>query len=189
MIICIDVDGILNDLVSKTLTLYNSRNNKNIQFSDITKYRFDECLEKEDANGICRLFREKELWDSLRPLPYSQEGIQTLINNGHKIYLATATNPINFSWKIEWIEKYFPSISSDKVIRIMDKSLLKCDVMIDDCLDNLISNICERICLDYPWNQSKEKDFVYSIYRAKSWKDIVNIINDIERKDKEWEMR
>ena len=71
----------------------------------------------------------------------------------------------------------------------MDKSLLKCDVMIDDCLDNLISNICERICLDYPWNQSKEKDFVYSIYRAKSWKDIVNIINDIERKDKEWEMR
>ena len=69
----------------------------------------------------------------------------------------------------------------------MDKSLLKCDIMIDDCLDNLTSNICERICLDYPYNRDASRDYAYDIYRAHNWRDIVSIINEIERKIKEWE--
>ena len=70
----------------------------------------------------------------------------------------------------------------------MDTSLLKCDVMIGDCLDNLAGgNICEKICLDYPYNRDTSKDYAYDIYRANNWRDIVYIINDIERKIKEWE--
>ena len=52
MIICIDIDGVLNDLVENTLELYNSRNNKYIQVSDITAYNFFDCLSHEDAQGI-----------------------------------------------------------------------------------------------------------------------------------------
>lgn len=59
--------------------------------------------------------------------------------------------------------------------------------MIDDCLDNLTSNICERIVINHPWNQNKTKEYVYDIHRAYSFKDVVNIIKKIERKDMEWE--
>ena len=38
MIICVDIDGVLNNLMEKTLELYNTRNNKNIQMSDIKTY-------------------------------------------------------------------------------------------------------------------------------------------------------
>ena len=65
MIIMCDLDAVLNDLIPKTLSLYNSRTGKNIQASDITTYNFSECLSEEDANGIIELFKEKELWDSL----------------------------------------------------------------------------------------------------------------------------
>lgn len=187
MIIMCDIDCVLNNLIEQTLHIYNSRSGKNIRQSDITSYNFFDCLDENDADEITQLFKEKELWDSLTPINNSEWGLQTLINQGHKVYLATATDPINFQWKIDWLQKHFPFISSDSVIRIVDKSLLRTDILIDDCLDNLICNICERICLDYPWNRNDSKDYAYDIYRAKNWIDIINIINDIERKDKEWE--
>lgn len=186
MTIVCDIDGVLNDLVGKTLLLYNKRHNKNIKLDDIITYQFSKCLPQEDADSICELFKEKELWDSMEPLPYSQKGLKTLIEQYHDVYLATATHPINFPWKVEWIQKYFPFVNTDNIICIKNKGLLKCDVMIDDCLDNLISNICDRVVIDAPWNRSTSKDFAYNIHRAATWHDVINIIDDIERKNREW---
>lgn len=187
MILVFDIDGILNNLAEKTIEVYNSRSNKNIQISDITSYNFYDCLSKEDADGIVSLFKEKSLWNSLKPLEGSQNGLKQLIKKGHQIYLATATDPINFEWKISWLKQYFPFVPADNVIRIMNKSLLKADVIIDDCLDNLISSFAERVVLDHPWNQNELKDYAYSIRRAYTFNDIVNIINNIEKEMKKWE--
>ena len=187
MIICVDIDNCLNNLVERTLEVYNSQTGKNIQMSDITTYNFYDCLPKEDADGIIALFKEKELWDSLKPLPYSQEILKKLIKQGHKVLLATATDPINFAWKCDWVSRYFGFIPTDNIIRIMDKSLLRIDVMVDDYLNNLTNNICERVCLNYSWNQSPSKDYAFDIKRVYSWNDVENIINNIEKEMKEWE--
>lgn len=187
MRIMCDVDDVLNDLIPNTLALYNSRTGKNIQLDQLTEYTFCDCLAHDDASGIIALFKEKSLWDSLRPLPGSQKGLRTLVDKGHEIYLATATLPETLPWKVEWLHKYFPFVHPDNVIRIKNKGLLKCDIMIDDNMDNLTDNICERVVLDYPWNRSNTKDYAYDIKRAKSWRDIVNFVNEIERKNDEWE--
>lgn len=187
MIICVDMDSVLNDLMPKTLSLYNSRTGKNIQISDLVTYDFYECLLREDADGIIESFKEKRLWDSLTPLSGSQKTLKTLTNQGYHIIVATATDPCNFEWKCQWMAKYFPFIPTDNIIRITNKSLIKCDIMLDDYLDNLTSNMCHRVCFDYPWNRDKNADFVYDIIRVKGWNDIANIIKDIERKEKEWE--
>ena len=188
MIIVCDIDNCLNDLMAKTLTLYNSCNGKNIQLSDITTYNFSGCLPKEDVDGICALFKEKELWDSLIPLPKAQKVLQQLVNEDHQVYIATATDPINFNWKCAWMESHFPFIPTDNIIRISNKGLLKCDVLIDDSMEQLINSVSERICFDYYWNRNSEKDYVYDIYRAKNhWNDVINIIRTIERKDRIWE--
>lgn len=186
MIIVCDIDNILNNLAEKTIEMYNSRSNKNIQFSDIVSYNFYDCFPKEDADGIVSLFKDKSLWDSLKPLEGSQNGLKQLIKRGHQIYLATATDPVNFGWKLLWLKQYYPFIPEDNVIRIMDKSLLKADVLIDDCLDNLISSFAERVCLDYPWNHNELKDYAYGIRRAYRWSDIINIINTIDKEMKKY---
>ena len=87
---------------------------------------------------------------------------------------------------MEWLNKYYSFFNHKNVIRIMDKSLLKTDVMIDDCLENLTNNICERICIDQPWNRNPAKDYTYDIYRVNNWSNVPNVINAIERNDKEW---
>lgn len=188
MIIVCDIDNVLNDFLLKTLALYNSRYGKDIKSSDITTYKFSDCLSKEDANGIVKLFTEKELWDSLEPLPHAKWGIETLINKGHKVIIATATHESNFEWKCNWMAKHFPMIHPKDIIRIHDKSLLRGDVLIDDCPEQLINSYCERICFDYLYNQHAFRDDVYDVYRVHDWKEIVQSVEDIERKMEEWKI-
>ena len=188
-VIACDIDGCINNLVDKTLEMYNAETGKNIQISDITTYNFFDCLPRRDAEGICELFKKQELWESLSPAHGSQAGLRTLIEHGHRVLLATATHHCNFAYKVDWLQKYFPFIQSDNVIRIMDKSLLNVDVIIDDCLDNLKKGICEKIVIDHPWNQGESTAYAYDIHRAYNFKDVVNIINEIERRNEEWEKR
>lgn len=185
MILCVDIDDTINNLTERAFEILNSRGGTHRDVSELTNYDFFKCLSKNDAKTLLELFKEKELWDSLTPINDAVWGIQTLLNLGHKVIFATATHECNFAWKCEWMAKYFPMVNTDDIIRIKDKSLIRADVMIDDCMEQLIHNPCERICLDKHWNRDEIKDYVYDIYRAYTWKDIVKFVNEIERKCKE----
>lgn len=190
MIIGIDFDNIINNLNEKTLELYNAHSGKSIQMSDITTYNFYDCLPSEDAEGIVKLFKNKTLWDVLTPIAGARDGLQKLIDKGHKVYLVTASSPESFMWKMSWLKKYFAFFNTDNCVRMMDKSLFKCDILIEDCLEQLIKHkSCQRVCLDYPWNRNENKDLVYDIRRANSWDDILNIINQIETEKAQWDKK
>lgn len=188
MIIACDFDDVLNNLSERVIELYNAQSGKNIQISNITAYNFYDCLDKDDAGGMIKLFKNKLLWDSLTPIPGATDGLQKLIDFGYRVYIVTATAPENFVWKVEWLKRHFPFFNSDNVVRLKDKSLFKCDIMIDDCLDNVLKNkLCHKIVFDYPWNRNEAKDFVYNIHRCTSWSEILDAINKIEEEIKNYE--
>ena len=187
-VIAVDMDCVLNNLMNKTLEIYNAQSGKNIQMSDLTSYNFYDCLNKKDAEGIVKLFKNKAMWDSLTPIEGSREGLRKLVEMGHRVYIVTATVSENWPWKIAWIKKYFPFFNTDNIVRMMDKSLFKCDIMIEDYYEQLINNrLCHKICLDYPWNRDENKDFVYDVHRCKNWKEILEAVNQIEKEIKEYE--
>lgn len=189
MIIGIDFDNVLFPTTEMAINFYNMTFHTNLSMSNIKTYSFHECLDNNIADKIISFFNEKVLYDHLKPIDKSIQVVKTLVDMGHRVVIATATDSKNLCWKEELIEKFFPFIPKNNVIKIHQKELLKLDVLIDDCLDHLTSNITERICFDYPWNQNKNKDFVYDIYRIHSWDEVLNIIHDIERKNKEWETK
>lgn len=188
MIVACDFDNLLNNLTEKTIELYNKQNNKNIKMSDLTEYSFYNCLDKEDSDGITKLFKNKALWDSLTPIPGAKEGLQKLLDMGHRVYIVTATAPENFLWKISWLKKYFPFFNPDNVVRMKDKSLFKCEIMVEDDYQQLINHkLCNRICLTYPWNIRDENvDFVYDIRRCNNWSEILEAVKQIEEEKLEW---
>ncbi len=189
MIIAVDWDCVLNNLMDKTLEIYNAQSGKNIQMSDLTTYNLHECLPKEDADGITKLFKSKAMWDSLTPIEGSKDGLQKLLDAGHRVFIVTATATENWPWKISWLKKYFPFFNTNNVVRLIDKSLFKCDILIEDCLEQLINHkLCHRVCLDYPWNQTLN-DYVYDIRRAKNWKEILEAIKQIEEEKEEWKTK
>ncbi len=185
--IAIDFDSTLFPTLEKVLETYNKRHDTNIEMSQITTYSLYECLDNSIADELISLFVDKNAYNNLQPYKGSIKAIKTLADKGHEIYVATASDIRNMEWKEKLLQRYFPFIPKENLIRIHNKKLLNVDVLIEDKLDNLIQTFAERVCFDQPWNQDKEADYIYSIYRIHHWGEINNIINEIERKNKEWE--
>lgn len=187
MKIAIDFDEVLFPTLDKVLEVYNGRHEKQLLLSQITTYNLYECLDNAVADELISLFVDKSIYNNLQPYRGSIKAVKTLVDKGHEIYVATASDIRNMEWKEKLLQRYFPFIPKENVIRIHNKKLLNVDVLIEDKLDNLIQTFAERVCFNQPWNQDKAADYVYSIYRIHNWSEIINVINNIERKEKEWE--
>ena len=177
--ICVDVDSVLNDLMEKTIATYNNRYDTKLSIKNFTDYDIFKNLLYDDAEKFIALWQEEELWKSLDPRRGSQRGVKKLVDNGHDVYFATATHPNNFAWKVEWLQRYFGMIPSKNIICICNKGLLNCDVLIDDYVDNLLSNkMCHRVLFDCYWNQDVHDD-AHLITRVHDWDEIIKVVNEI----------
>jgi 5'(3')-deoxyribonucleotidase len=185
--IAIDFDSTLFPTMEKVIELYNKKHNTSIELSQITTYYLHDSLPSDVADELIELFVDKDVYSSLQPYKGAIRAVKALAEQGHEIYIATSTDVRNMEWKEELLQKHFPFIPKKNLIRIHNKSLLNVDVFIEDKLDNLKSTFADRICFNQPWNIDDDADYVYSISRIHHWGEIINIINNIERKDKEWE--
>lgn len=187
MIITIDFDETLFPTLQKVIDIYNDCYNSTLSSEQITTYNLYECLDVAVADTLLDLFCQKEVYDSLQPYKGAVKAVKALIDRGHEIYIATATNVKNLEWKEQLLQRYFPFIPKDNLIRIHQKKLLKTDILIEDNLNTLMESFTERICFDQSWNHNELKDCVYGIRRAYNWSDIVNMVNNIEKEMKKWE--
>ena len=98
----------------------------------------------------------------------------------HEVYIVSDAYPGIYEEKCNWIQFHFPSIDDAHIICMKHKWLFKCDVMIEDNLDNLLNgHHYDRIVIDYPWNQAHDE--AYSIYRASNWDDVLEAVNKINK--------
>lgn len=184
--IAIDADSTLNNLEYGLIELYNRTYSDKIDISMFIDYDWYACLPFEVAERLYELLLNKELWDSLLPVQDSQSAIKSLIDNGTEVYIATATNPVNYPWKVEWFKKYFPYINEKHIICIHNKALLDVDFVVDDCIEQLLSTKwAHRICLDKSWNRNIY-DECHSIHRCTNWKEIVAEIKKIIKEEEEY---
>lgn len=180
MIIQCDADNVLNNLMETVLMLFNNDHNTNYTKQDLTTYDLENCLPREDAMAMKKIFSDPMLWSVVRPLKGAQESIKKLIQLGHDVYIVTNNDPRTFGEKYDWIKYYFPFVNDSNIICSPKKWIVKCDVLIEDCYENLIEKpYFDRVLIDYPWNQST-KDDIYGIYRCKNWSEISDAINVIK---------
>ena len=183
----IDFDETLFPTLDKVIELYNKSHDSGLTTSQITTYNLYESLPADVADELLELFVDKDVYSSLQPYKGAIRAVKALVEQGHEVYVATSTDVRNMEWKEELLQKYFPFIPKKNLIRILNKALLNVDVLVEDKLENLIQTFADRICFNQPWNFDEGKDYVYSIYRIRHWGEINNIINTIERKEREWE--
>lgn len=182
--IAIDFDETLFPTLEKVLEFYNKTYNANIEMSQITTYSLYDCFDTDTADKLLEFFICKGVYDNLQPYKGAVRAIKTLVERGHEVYIATASDTRNMEWKEQLLQKHFPFIPKDNLIRIHNKALLNVDVLVEDSPKNLIKTFADRVCFDQIWNRDDKKDYVYSIYRIHHWGEIANVINEIERKNK-----
>jgi len=185
--IAIDFDSVLFPTMEKVIELYNNNYNTNIEVSQITAYNLYDDFPTNVADELIELFTDKSVYDNLQPYKGAIRAVKTLVEQGHEVYVATASSTKNMEWKEQLLQKHFPFIPKNNVILIHNKALLNIDVLVDDNLEHLKATFAHRVCFNQPWNVDEDTDYVYSISRIHHWGEIINLINNIERKNKEWE--
>lgn len=185
--IAIDFDSTLFPTMEKVIDIYNRRHGTSIDISQITMYNLHDNFDEDIAEELIGLFVEKSVYSSLFPYKGAIKAIKSLLEQGHEIYIATSTDVRNMEWKEELLQHHFPFIPKKNLIRIHNKALLNVDILVEDKLDNLKNTFADRVCFNQPWNVDENADYVYDIYRIHHWDEIANAINNIERKNKEWE--
>lgn len=187
-IVVTDIDGCLNNLMEQMFKMYNERHGTHYNINHLKSYNLEDNFPLE-SEELRKLFLEKELWDRLTPTENSQWALRSFVNNGYKVYAATSTHHVNFPWKVEWMKTHYPFIDTKDIICIHNKSLLRCNVLIEDSYENLTktSAMVDRILLNRPWNKANnDRDYVYGISRVNDWEEVVKCVNRIYKNEMEW---
>lgn len=175
-IVAVDVDGVIADLHFAWLAKYNAEWVDNLKPQDITDWDISKFVVVTCGQRIFEYLRRPDLYQAVPAIHNARWGVETLRDYGFRVVFLSSCVPGMFDQKWQWLQdnKFLPK--NDKgtqkdYIAATDKSLVRCDYMVDDGLHNLDAATCaleNRLVFDQPWNRSSQK-----YKRVRDWQDVV----------------
>lgn len=184
MIIGIDVDNVVCDTTFATLTQHYIDTGEKLTLDDIKTYYIENYVSDDYKDDFHLIFYKKEMWKRVKVIPHCVEVIKRLHDRGDSIYFVTSTESQNVTKKARLLQRTFPFLDIRKcLITTHCKQMIKCDLLIDDCIDNVINADYVSILLDYPWNSTAIFDEAAydNIYRVFDWLQVEPMIEYIEK--------
>jgi 5'-nucleotidase len=181
MRILVDVDGVVADIHSIWLKMYNVDYNDSMTVHDIIKWEMHELVKPECGTKIYDYLKQPEFY---LPIPVIKDALWGVwkLREDHEVIFVTSGF---FSQKVEWLSgNGFLSgecaLSSEKwrtakdVVITSDKSLIRGDCLIDDYPENLRNFTGAKLLFDSPWNRS-----ISEFPRVMDWDDVIKTIKGI----------
>ena len=162
-IFLVDVDGVLRDITTPMLKLYNAEFEENLTYSDLKNYDVSVSFPKfaeQQINARDFFFNDcaAEVFLSAPLMENAFEAISILRETGRVIICTNQSTTKNKIYTLKWLKSN--NIEYDDIFFTSDKSLIPCNVIIDDnpyFIDH--SNANTRIIINHPYNQDvKEND-------------------------------
>ena len=191
MKIAIDIDGVLLDVVTPIIEIYNRKNNTSFKLEDFKHHDFHKTWGGtfQEAVDFVNKFWEMAEFLHLKPFPDSVRCVNEL-SKDHELIIVT-NRPEAVKVKTEkQIHHHFPDIfevihfTSQYDKSAEDKKFTKseilaklgAEVIVEDCLE-LVLDLPENIrgiLLDRPWNQG---ELPGNVIRVNSWEEVLGTIN------------
>lgn len=193
MTILVDIDSTITNFSEALL----NRLNFIASLSNGIIHDYDEIIDYDwfDKNydNPWRSLDTTGFWDTVKVSPEAVSFLQSWVRKGYTVRLVTASHFTDtLGYKIrKTLEAFNPKlINEQNVIVAQDKSLIKGDVLIDDCVDNLKIFDGSVICYAQPWNTevedwNKEEGNLdclgYNCRRYDNWESINIFINEMQK--------
>ena len=182
MIIGIDLDSVCVSTTQAVCEYINERLPVNLSLEDITSYSIEAALPEQYRWIVNAAFNDAAMWKKVKMISNCAKYIEKLYDDGHEIYFATSSLPQNLRKKINHLSRNMDFLPEDYIINhtinIRNKQLLRFDILIDDCLDNLTGDRTYfSIALDYPWNRTDADTPRFA--RAHNWKEIYEEVQNV----------
>lgn len=177
--VLVDMDDVLCNTLETWIQVLNEKYGTEVRFEDCTEWEFDNVFPTLSNNEIYEPLTTQAFWDRVRPIPEARKYIEQLQNDGHDVYVVTASHPQTIGMKYETVLKhFFPSLGFEHVVVCSAKYLIHGDVLIDDNIENISKNVKCNILFDMPHNKNKTK--AKSGYvRASNWSEVYKHISRV----------
>ena len=184
MVIGVDIDNCILSTTEAVLEQHYADTGEKLTLDDIKSYYIENHVSEEYRDDFHLIFLKKEMWKRAKVIPNCVEVIKRLHNQGHQIYFVTSTEAKNVAKKSSFLQRTFPFLDIRKrLITTHNKQMIKCDLLIDDCIDNVLNADYVSILMDYPWNSTAIFDDASDdkIYRVFNWTQVEPMIEYIQK--------
>lgn len=176
--IILDCDGVLADTVKKVLLLYNNEYGLNFKREDIVTW--DMCKIQKPGTNLTKYFTQKGFFRNLEPMKDAQKYAKALKEDGHELFVATASPLEGLEDKLIWLRENYEFIPQQNIIFAERKDLLSADIILDDGLHNLVNSQCRfKVVFDQPWNR-EDNNFL----RVYNWEEFYRLVCQIEQAER-----
>lgn len=184
MRIAVDVDDVVADLMSEWLRRYNNDWNDTLRVEDVHTWDLTKVVKPECGEQIYEYLQDTDLYEKVFPIPNAAVSVEKLRYAGHDIVFATSNVYGMSDQKLRWLFKYgfISKLSFDEVVVMVDKTMLRANVIIDD-KPSLIARwaqqrLGEGILFEQPWNKYEFRYSMSRVHRVDNWPEIVNIVTE-----------
>lgn len=175
--ILFDADDVAETLVQGWVNILNEQYGTSVSLEDVTDWDISLAFPTLTKKQIYGVLQDERLWANLQPIPGAQEYLQRLHDEGHELYMVTATDYRTCRVKIERILELFPFLDAEHIIIAHHKQMVMGDVLIDDGPHNLVGGHYFRILFDQPHNRCFDEN-KYGMYRAVGWEQVYKLIHE-----------
>ena len=171
MTILFDADDTVENLLNCWIGMLNEKYGTKVSVEDVTDWNVGLFFPTLTREQVYSVLHDDELWKRLEPIPGSVEVLQKLYDEGHQLYMVTATNYHTCKTKVERLLELFPFLDWDHIIITSNKQMVKGDILIDDGPHNLVDGEYFKILFDRPHNRSFDAA-AHQMLRATTWEEI-----------------
>lgn len=181
MTIFLDMDDVLVELLDEWCYHLNKVSKFHREVTDIVNWDMKLAYPDLTLNQLYRPLRDVNLWENVKPVQGAYKYVKKLIEDGHKVYIATASYPDSFFLKTEYcLFKIFDFLTPKNLICISDKYLLKGDILFDDYHENLRNFSGFKVLKDAPYNRDCGNEcFHFRVSKENAWEEFYEIVNKL----------
>ena len=177
----LDIDDVVFPFNSIAVDLANQKYHKDLTLDDITSW-----ANTGKASVIKEFYSDETLYKRQEEEVYAIN--VDIVNNLNKVadvYFITAVSPDFMTHRAHMIQHVFPNINVDQIILGAAKSLVHFDIILDDCIDNVLdSKATYPVLMRKPWN--KDMTGLLSVNNLREFESLVQHIihkeDAVERK-------
>jgi len=155
--IALDVDGVVADLMTPWLNIYNKEYNDNLKPLDIKSWGAHEYVKLECGTKFYDYIEDPSLYDIVLPTsPGVLNFVSKIKKEGHKVIYVTTSTLGSSGAKYKWLERWGFLDSMDDYVEATDKNLIKAHILVDDKYKNaqrwyMSGNL--PVLFKQPWNE------------------------------------
>lgn len=182
LIVLVDMDDTIENLLQAWVNYLNEHHGTAVKKDDVTEWDVSSFFPSIPKEQVYEPLCDDDFWKTVRPFENAAEYLQKLRDDGHEVFIVTASDYRAICSKMENVLfKYFSMFTWNDVITTAHKQLVRGDVLIDDGVHNLVGGSYKKLLMDAPHNRRFDAE-ANGMTRVMDWSEAYIKICELAQK-------